>query len=272
MLIFNRSKVFSIFLFCTFLASLLLIFLSLYANSYATPAYNDSIQCNLKKSGTYFEGDCWVPNQVNDLAINFDGLKKSYKKSFFPDRRVNAKVFPGKNGYLGNMQGRKVEDPTRFEIVVNKKGDAVYGKLPFGWFKVKYFNVSDKWMNITFDTKDQTLPSKEDIMIVRRAKEILSSPDVWNRKDTRECPPNQESYSIFCAMLKASGEVTGSVHYRQPAMQAFREAINEIGADRIDKHRIQDWNNHPDTTFIEVQQLFDKTEVRLKEAMKVKKN
>jgi len=235
-----------------------------YAQAEEVPAYSETIQCNFKKSSNNFEGDCWIPNQVNDLAVNFDGLKKGYKKSFFPDRRVNARVFPSSEGWTGKMQGRKVEDPTRFELVLNDKGNLEFGKLPFGWFNVLSSTVNEKKMSIVFDVSHQVKPTNVDIKIVQRAKEILSSPAIWNRKDTRQCPDNASQYSIFCAMMKAAGDITGNIHYRQPAMQAFRETINVVGRGRFDKHRIQDWNNHPDTTFAEVVELFDLTEQNLK--------
>ncbi len=40
--------------------------------------YNDTVICNLKKTSTYYEGDCYVPNQVNDLAVNFAALNPQY--------------------------------------------------------------------------------------------------------------------------------------------------------------------------------------------------
>ncbi|MBO5658470.1 MAG: hypothetical protein J6S08_03435 [Duodenibacillus sp.] len=225
--------------------------------------YNDTIICNLKKTSTYYEGDCYVPNQVNDLAVNFAGLNPQYAKPYAPDRRVNTRIKPSdKSVWVGAMQGRKVEDPTLFELVLNDKGAPIYGKLPYGWFNVRQAVVTDKTLSVAFDASRQTPPTDADLLIVREAKRLLAKESDWNRRCTRKCSNEDKTYSIFCAMMKAQENVLGkgNVHYRQPAMQAFRETLNTMGKGRFDKHRLMDWNNHPDTTFAEVRELFDVTE------------
>lgn len=242
------------------------------SSSWTAPLYNDSIVCNLSATANGgYEGDCYVPNQVNDLAVNFDGLNSQYSKPYFPDRRVNVRLRKDKSGLLiGQMQGRKVEDPTLFEVVM-EKGHPSYGKLPYGWFNVKRFSLNEKEANFVFNASRQSPPTAEDLKIIKRAKELISSPEKWNRKDTRQCHPTDTTYSIFCAMMKAQNEILERPHYRQPAMQAFREVLNTMGQGRFDKHRLQDWNNHPDTTFSEVQKLFDVTYERLDSLMKEKR-
>lgn len=254
------------------LAAVALTLAALGSSSWSSPLYNDNIVCNLKITGSgYYEGDCYIPNQVNDLAVNFDGLNTQYTKAYFPDRRVNVRLHKDKKGNLtGQMQGRKVEDPTLFEVVY-VKGKPSYGKLPYGWFNVKKSSVSDKEANFVFDASRQSPPTPDDLKIIKRAKELISSPSKWNRKDNRQCKPTDETYSIFCAMMKAQNEILEQPHYRQPAMQAFREVLNTMGQGRFDKHRLQDWNNHPDTTFEEVQKLFDVTYERLDTLMKEKR-
>lgn len=240
------------------------------ASASAADVYNDNIVCNLNKtSSVWYEGDCWIPNQVNDLAVDFDGLFKGYKKPYFPDRRSNVRVKILDDGRIvGTMQGRKVEDPTLFEIVRSADGAIEYGKLPYGWFNARIARFDEKSINVVFDASRQRAPSEEDLKVIDRAKEILSSEGKWSKNCTRKCSSNAEKYSIFCAMMKAQGDVLPGVHYRQPAMQAFREVLNTVGKGRFDKHRIQDWNNHPDTTFAEVHDLLDKTRSRLEGLMK----
>ena len=46
--------------------------------------------------------------------------------------------------------------------------------------------------------------SKVDIQIVQRAAKILDSPAKWNRKDNRECPDGAKTFSIYCALEKAT--------------------------------------------------------------------
>ena len=52
--------------------------------------------------------------------------------------------------------------------------------------------------------------AKADIDIVKRAAQILSSPEKWNRADNRECPATQSTYSLYCALEKATEEILGN--------------------------------------------------------------
>ena len=168
------------------------------------------------------------------------------------------------------MQGRKVEDPTLFEVVLNKQGQPSYGKLPYGWFNVRQAVFNDKELSIAFDVSHQMAPTDADLQIIKEAKKLLSKESDWNRQCTRKCTPEDTTYSIFCAMMKAQENILGKgkVHYRQPAMQAFRETLNTMGKGRFNKHRLMDWNNHPQTTFAEVQELFDVTEKNMRNLRK----
>src|SRR6202040_4350875 len=50
----------------------------------------------------------------------------------------------------------------------------------------------------------------DDLRIAQRARQILSAQSVWNRADNRRCPPNARTMSLYCALEKATLEVTGS--------------------------------------------------------------
>ena len=63
--------------------------------------------------------------------------------------------------------------------------------------------------------------------------------------------------------MQATQEVSGGVHYRQPALQAVREVLNEVGGKRLNKHRLMDYNNHPDTTLEEIHSLLRLSQARL---------
>jgi hypothetical protein len=73
---------------------------------------------------------------------------------------------------------------------------------------------------------------------------------------------------LFCALQQATKEVAGGVHYRQPALQMAREVLNEVGGNRLGKHRLMDYNNHPDTTLAEVHSLLRAAEVRLEKRLR----
>jgi hypothetical protein len=82
---------------------------------------------------------------------------------------------------------------------------------------------------LTISVEKQLPPTKDDIRIINRSIELLADLKTWNKNDDRTCPPNPERWSMFCALMQATEEVSGSVHYRQPALQAVREVLNEVG-------------------------------------------
>jgi hypothetical protein len=106
--------------------------------------------------------------------------------------------------------------------------------------------------------------TKEDIRIVRRAREILNSPAKWNRADNRECPATQTTYSLYCALEKATKEIYKNFEHRGAAMQQARFVIDEdLAKGNHYQHRLMDYNNDPKTTFADVQKFFALLERRI---------
>jgi hypothetical protein len=106
--------------------------------------------------------------------------------------------------------------------------------------------------------------TKADVKIVERAREILSSPSKWNRADTRVCPANAETFSLYCALEKATDEVSGNFKHRGAAMQEARFVVDEVAANRRNyKHRLMDYNNDPTTTFADIQNVLKLVEERV---------
>ena len=81
--------------------------------------------------------------------------------------------------------------------------------------------------------------SKADVRIVQRAREILKSPSVWNRADTRDCPADARTFSLYCALEKATNEVSGKFEHRGAAMQEARFVIDEIAPNRKNSTRLR---------------------------------
>ena len=106
--------------------------------------------------------------------------------------------------------------------------------------------------------------TKADVRIVQRAQEILNSQSKWNRADTRVCPADAKTFSLYCALQKATDEVTGKFEHRGAAMQEARFVIDEIAPNRKNyKHRLMDYNNDPTTTFADIQKFFQLLEDRI---------
>lgn len=67
----------------------------------------------------------------------------------------------------------------------------------------------------TPDASDVRPPvTQDDVRIVQRARRILSSPSKWNRADTRVRPAEAKRYSLYCALEKATTEVSGDFQHR----------------------------------------------------------
>ena len=95
----------------------------------------------------------------------------------------------------------------------------------------------------------------DDIRILDRASELLSDDSRWNRKDTRECLPQAQTVSLFCALHAASLEVLGQYDHRRAALQEVRAAIEVQSNGRKFEHRLMDFNNLPETTFSDIKQV-----------------
>ena len=99
-----------------------------------------------------------------------------------------------------------------------------------------------------------------DLRIVRRARQLLDSSDKWNRADNRVCPPDAKTFSLYCALARATIEIGGKAEHRGAALQETRFVIDEVAADRSYEHRLMDYNNDPKTTFADIQKVLQITE------------
>jgi hypothetical protein len=107
--------------------------------------------------------------------------------------------------------------------------------------------------------------SERDLSIVQRAREILNSPAKWNRADNRQCPAAQRTYSLYCALEKATEELSNKFEHRGAVMQQARFAIDEVLAKGNHyHHRLMDYNNDPKTTFADVEKFFTILQERIK--------
>ena len=212
-----------------------------------TGVENNTVTCVLQRTGSEFAGMCAIPCSVNALAIDIDG-PNAKKACDSPPRTVQATLRQvGVGDWLGTMQGKFPEDPTRFELVSSAQTPSI-AKTPFGWFLLQDARLDNYTLRLTIAANNQLPSTLDDIRIIERAQALLSNEESWNRADDRTCPSNPKKWSLFCALEHATQEVSGGVHYRQPALQMEREVLNDVGGTRFGKHRLMDYNNHPDTT------------------------
>ena len=103
------------------------------------------------------------------------------------------------------------------------------------------------------EAEQRDLPvTAQDLSILDRADAILSDPSKWNRQDDRICTPEDTTWSLFCALQRASVEVLGTYDHRRAALQEVRFAIEAAAPGQEFEHRLRDYNNLPTTRFEDI--------------------
>jgi len=133
-----------------------------------------------------------------------------------------------------------------------------------GWFPVTNFSVSGSTAHLEFDATKQVAPNAMDRRILIRAAAILNVDSVWNRADDRKCAPAARTWSIYCAVEKATIEIAGAFHHRRPAAELVREIVEERTKGKSYEHRLMDYNNDSSTRLADVRSLFAEAIQRIK--------
>jgi hypothetical protein len=109
--------------------------------------------------------------------------------------------------------------------------------------------------------------NKTDIEIVKRARQILDSPTKWSRQETFNCMTDAKTFGLYCALAKATREITGAFDSNGAALREARRVIDETAPNyKSYKAKLVDFNNDPTTTFANIQNLLQLVEKRLAEA------
>lgn len=229
----------------------------------------NTVTCALIRAGTEFIGTCEIPCLVHAMAIGIDGPAPGATCAA-PPRRVatTLRKVPASENWLGTMEGKSPEDPTRFEVIAGRGREPGLAKTPYGWFRLEAAQLAEDRLNLTILSNSQLPPTMDDIRIIQRASALLSDAKVWNKNDDRNCPPNPQKWSVFCALMQATEEVAGGVHYRQPALQIVREVVSEVGGTRVKTHRLMEYNNHPDTTLDDIRVMLRLAQSRLEQRLR----
>ena len=117
-----------------------------------------------------------------------------------------------------------------------------------------------------YEDRDQAV-SAQDLAILDGADAILATEADWNRHDTRECLPGATSFSLFCALHKASTDVLGVYDHRRAALQEVRFAVEVATKGREFEHRLMDYNNLPETRFSDIKRLLAAARARVAERL-----
>jgi hypothetical protein len=176
---------------------------------------------------------------------------------------VDSTIWIG--GVLSPARVKVADDyvDSTIEIEIYAGGFGVLRSLD-GWYAISGFSQSAQLMRFQVDTSQEVQSSELDRDIIKRAATILSSDSVWNHgADDRNCGPASTRWSIYCAMERATAEVTGGFHHRRPALQLVRRIVEERTVGRKYRHRLMDYNNDPSTRFEDVASIFAEAIARI---------
>jgi hypothetical protein len=103
--------------------------------------------------------------------------------------------------------------------------------------------------------------------ILSRAAELIPDEAHWNRADTRQCPPNQSTISLYCALRQATQDVLGESSHRTSAMEEVRAVIEEKSAGKNYEHRLMGYNNDPSTKLSDIHAVLKTAASRLQQRL-----
>jgi hypothetical protein len=110
--------------------------------------------------------------------------------------------------------------------------------------------------------------SKIDLDILLKADALLKDETFWKKDAALVCSESSK-LNLYCALEKASVEVTGKYVHRQPALQEVRFVVDDYYRNRWSSHRLADFNAHPDTSFKDVKQVIAKATEAVKNKLRI---
>jgi hypothetical protein len=225
------------------------------------------VTCVLERAGSDFKGTCEVPCSVNALAIDIDGPNPK-KACDSPSRRVAATLRETNGNWLGTMQGKFPEDPTRFEVVMHSAAKSGVAKTPFGWFYLQSARREHDTLSLTIAANNQLPPTFDDIRIIQRAEALLSDQKTLEQRGQPDLPSKPEKVEF---VLRAPA--SDRRNFRRSSLSATCPSDGERSPQRgrrcsFRKHRLMDYNNHPDTTLADIHDLLHIAQTRLEQRLR----
>ncbi|HET9371950.1 MAG TPA: hypothetical protein VFO19_16940 [Vicinamibacterales bacterium] len=157
--------------------------------------------------------------------------------------------------YRGQIAGRIPGQTTAIEVELYGTRPGVI-RTPIGWYEVTHVVETPTELRFRVDDARLVAPSDLDRAIIERAAGMLATEAAWARSDDRPCAADSKTWSIYCAMERASREVTGGFHPRRAALQIVRAVVDERTAARSYPDRLMGYNNDKNTTLADVQGVF----------------
>ena len=165
--------------------------------------------------------------------------------------------------YAGQIAGRIPGQVTEIEIELYGTRPGVI-RTPIGWYVITNVVESQAELRFRVDDAKPAPASEYDRAILERAASMLATESAWARSDDRPCAAESRAWSIYCAIDRASRDVTGGFHARRPALQIVRAIVDARTNARSYTDRLTGYNNDPSTTLADVQSLFKDALGRIK--------
>lgn len=236
------------------LVFLLLIACGPYACGAISANSSNQSYCHFQRLGDHYVGSCgrlFDQNPVMTLNPAFSITTGKWREDLHP---ISV--------WSGDMTDEGFPNAP-LELEVYKDGGGIL-RTEYGWFRVTQFRSSPE-TGFLLDGSNEIKANSMDKKIILRAGAILSTEKAWDRADNRKCSKNATSWSIYCAIEKATIELTGGFHHRRPALELVREIVSERTAGRQYHHRLMDYNNDPKTKLADVQSLLREALTRINE-------
>lgn len=211
-------------------------------------------RCSFTKTGEQYTGGCGTLEDETPV-LTMAPAKAIASGAWREDAHATA-VWAGEMTTADDPHS-----PIELEIYAGGRGIL---RSNFVWYPVSNFSASPT-LSFDIDASHEIAPGPLDEKILQRAAAILSTTAAWNRADNRRCPADATTWSIYCAMEKATVEVTGAFHHRRPAQEAVRVIVDERSSGRNYGHRLMGYNNDPTTTLADVQSLFQEALTGMKD-------
>jgi hypothetical protein len=141
---------------------------------------------------------------------------------------------------------------------------------------IRYMSAQTSASHPATESKEQDARppvTKMDLRIAKRARALLKSESTWNRADrphiegdqTTACQTSAKQMSLYCALERATLEVSGQFEHRGAVMQEARVVIENTEPNWETKyqHLLVDYNNDPHTTFQDIQRVLQSVEQRI---------
>jgi len=156
------------------------------------------------------------------------------------------------------------------EMAVLDQGVSIYRRLARNELAETELTAAEiaalEGMQTILDSRHRPV-DEVDLAILDDAMTRLVDPELWDRADDRQCSPDDETVSLFCALQFASEAVVGEYQHRRTAIQEVRFAIEDFTGGRDFEHRLMDFNNLPETSLDDVRQVLAMARDRVRDRL-----